>query len=431
MATSSQTIIPGFTLTGSTPGNSTAPVTFTLNGISLGQQTDAGGFEYTAARNSDGTYTVYVAGKFISSTVPGGQFESLLAGLRPAAAEIERTITGQATTVTPITTATTPAPTATTTSDPYRAPPPIDSSLEGSPQYQAQVAAEAAAAPTPAPNTPSAEEQTRTVAIQQDQIAFNARADWRVRLSLTDDTGAKYLYLADNAGILEPLKQTKGVIFPYTPQISVNYAANYSPTDLVHNNYKVYQYSGSSVDQVTITCDFTAQDDYEANYLLAVIHFFRSMTKMFYGKDQNPKRGTPPPLCYMFGMGNYQFAAHPLAITGFSYNLPNDVDYIKTVSGSVTGAKVATAQASKASTPADRLAGTGADKGGVQPAPVTKQPGYSGEPGTVTWVPTKIQLSITCLPMMSRNQVSNKFSLKDYANGTLLNGIGKQGGGFW
>jgi hypothetical protein len=237
--------------------------------------------------------------------------------------------------------------------------------------------------------------------------------------------------LADNAGILEPLKQTRGVLFPYTPQISVNYAANYSATDLVHSNYKVFQYSGSAVDQVNITCDFTAQDDYEANYLLAVIHFFRSMTKMFYGQDQNPRRGTPPPLCYMFGMGNYQFAAHPLAIQGFTYSLPADVDYIKTVSPSLTGAKVATAEATKTTAPADRLAGTGADKGGVQPAPTTKQVGYTGEPGTVTWVPTKIQLAITCIPMMSRNQVSNKFSLKDYANGTLLNGIGKPGGGFW
>jgi hypothetical protein len=56
---------------------------------------------------------------------------------------------------------------------------------------------------------------------------------------------------------------------------------------------------------------------------------------------------------------------------------------------------------------------------------------YAGEENTVSWVPTKIQLSITCVPMMSRNQVSNVFSLQQYASGNLLNGIGKQGGGFW
>jgi hypothetical protein len=33
--------------------------------------------------------------------------------------------------------------------------------------------------------------------------------------------------------------------------------------------------------------------------------------------------------------------------------------------------------------------------------------------------------------MMSRNQVSNNFSLKDYASGKLLNGINKPGGGMW
>ena len=50
---------------------------------------------------------------------------------------------------------------------------------------------------------------------------------------------------------------------------------------------------------------------------------------MFYGGDQNPIRGTPPPLCYLSGFGKFQFNYHPVAITSFSYSLPNDVDYIK------------------------------------------------------------------------------------------------------
>lgn len=279
--------------------------------------------------------------------------------------------------------------------------------------------------------TGTREEEARTIAAQQDQIAFEARNDWRVRLALTDDTSANYLYKSDNPGILAPLASTNGVLFPYTPTISVNYAASYNATDLVHSNYKVYQYSNSSVDQVTITCDFTAQDTAEANYLLAVIHFFRSMTKMFYGQDSNPRRGTPPPLCYMFGMGNYQFAAHPLAITGFSYNLPNTVDYIKTISPSDTGISQPAESFKPFGNSLKRLAGTGADSGGTLPPVDFTQLGYSGEPDTVSWVPTQIQISVSCLPMMSRNQVSNKFSLKDYATGALLNGIGKQGGGFW
>lgn len=253
-------------------------------------------------------------------------------------------------------------------------------------------------------------------------VPYDARADWRVRLALSDDPSVNYLYKAPNPGILKPLNATSGVIFPYTPTITVNYAASYSPTELVHSNYKAFQYSSSSIDSVSIQCDFTAQDEYEANYLLAVIHFFRSATKMFYGQDQNPRRGTPPPLCYIYGMGSYQFAGQPLAISGFSYNLPNNVDYIQTSMG---GRNPSTAAAT---TPPNRTDGTGVAPGGVPPPP---QFAPIAEPGTVSWVPSKIQLSISCVPMMSRNQVSNEFSFEKYATGSLLNGVDKFSGGFW
>lgn len=262
-------------------------------------------------------------------------------------------------------------------------------------------------------------------ATQQDQANFAAKEDWRVRLSLAP--GAEYLYNAKDPGILKPLSTnggTDGVVFPYTPQISVNYAANYEPTNITHSNYKIFQYSGSAVDQITITCNFTAQDEYEANYLLAVIHFFRSMTKMFYGQDENPKNGTPPPLCYMFGMGGYQFAAHPLAISGFSYNLPDDVDYIKTTSESPAGAPIP----STANPSEGRLAGTGVGKGGTGPGPDFKN---NAKNEAVTWVPTRIQMSITCVPIMSRNAISNRFSLRDYASGKLVLGTKQPGGGMW
>ena len=50
---------------------------------------------------------------------------------------------------------------------------------------------------------------------------------------------------------------------------------------------------------------------------------------MFYGNDQIPKPGTPPPLCYLSGLGGFQFDDHPLVINSFNYNLPNEVDYIR------------------------------------------------------------------------------------------------------
>lgn len=271
---------------------------------------------------------------------------------------------------------------------------------------------------------------TNSQATQQDVSNFQQKEDWRVRLSLAPSANYLYKVPKGSAGILEPLQATDGVIFPYTPQIQVNYQANYDPTDLTHSNYKIFQYKNSGVDSISITCDFTAQDTYEANYLLAVIHFFRSVTKMFYGQDQNPKPGTPPPLCYLSGLGAFQFDAHPLAITSFNYSLPSDVDYIR--AGAVTaGAGVNRSPSNTVdnsqNTSAIRL-GPGIGVGGTGQGPV-----FSTPPGTVdpTYVPTKIQLSIGAVPVVTRNDISNRFSLKDYATGKLLRGSRNSGGGIW
>lgn len=263
-----------------------------------------------------------------------------------------------------------------------------------------------------------------------DQANFDGLVqDWRVRLALAP--GAGYLYDGPNPGIMQPLQATNGVVFPYTPTIQVNYNANYNAIDLTHSNYKVQQYTSSSVDNVTITCDFTAQDVYEARYLLAVIHFFKTMTKMFYGQDQYPVRGTPPPLCYMFGLGGYQFSAHPLGITSFNYSLPNDVDYIKTTAPrpnqtTETLNRIMSADLT-VQLEQDRL-GTQCQVGGLPPPPK-----FSAEfiDSISTWVPTKISLTIGCVPIMSRNQVSNYFSLEEYGSGRLVNGVTRLGGGFW
>jgi len=248
---------------------------------------------------------------------------------------------------------------------------------------------------------------------------FKPVPDWRVRLSLAP--GANYLYKVGSgaAGILNPLQETEGVIFPYTPAISVAYAANYTPFDPTHSNYKIYQYTNSSVDAFSITCDFTAQDTTEANYLLAVIHFFKSITKMFYGQDQNPKPGTPPPLCYLSGLGEFQFDNHPLAITGFTYQLPIDVDYIRALpQPAISGA----GQASTVST-----------QRGVTNDIYSKGVEFSkgSSTGKPTYVPTKMQISITAHPIVSRNNISNKFSLKEYATGQLLLGKSRKSGGIW
>jgi len=270
--------------------------------------------------------------------------------------------------------------------------------------------------------------QARSTATAQDTANFETKQDWRVRLSLAPS--ATYLYKAENPGILKPLKNTDGVIFPYLPSVTVSYMANYDLQDLTHSNYKAYQYRNSSVEQVQITGDFTAQDTAEANYMLAVIHFFRSVTKMFYGQDQNPKPGTPPPLVFLYGLGDFQFNAHPLVVTTFNYSLPNDVDYIR-ASAPTLPAGISTAgytPASNSTSPTNvRLNNSGLNTGATASSPQF-QTNSNSQP---TYVPTKMQIQITALPMVTRNDISNNFSLKQYATGALLRGTQNKRAGIW
>lgn len=261
-----------------------------------------------------------------------------------------------------------------------------------------------------------------------------AAKDWRVRISLAKS--ANYFYSGDNPGILRPLISTGGVIFPYTPTISVAYNAKYDSQTLTHSNFNINNYTGSSVDQITITGDFTAQDTTEAAYMLAVIHFFRSATKMFYGKDQNPNRGTPPPLLYLSGHGNYQFDNHPMVLTNFTYSLPTDVDYINAYpdgSGALNTMPLAPYNRPNTAKPSpmQRLLGSG-----LQPGGTGKKPIFVNSPSgveVVTRVPTKISISLNFLPVVTRNAITNEFSLKKYATGELLRGSKNPGtgGGIW
>lgn len=267
--------------------------------------------------------------------------------------------------------------------------------------------------------------QQQAVLAAQKKMANNG--DWRVRLSLAP--GATYLYNAPSPGILEPLKVTDGIVFPYMPKIETNYKAEYDTYNLTHSNYRGYFYKGSYTDAVSLTATFTAQDSAEATYLLAVIHFFKSITKMFYGQDA--ERGAPPPMVYLTGLGQYQFSAHPCLVNNFQLSLPNDVDYIRARSVNINGANLLTRR-TKQDLPTNPVSGAvqrlqnlfssqRINKGAIDARPAPPTLGLN-QP---TYVPTKMDISLTLYPIQSRQQVSRQFSLKGYANGDLLKG------GFW
>ena len=252
---------------------------------------------------------------------------------------------------------------------------------------------------------------------------FPVNTDWRVVLRLAP--GADYLYAAADAGLLQPLKTTNGVVFPYTPTITTAYKANYSEYNLTHSNYRGYFYQNSYTDTVQLNATFTAQSTADAAYVLAVIHFFRSVTKMFYGQDA--QRGSPPPLVYLSGLGDYQFNNHPCLVSQFNYSLPADVDYISSGSPNNLGLNLQPLQNLYSSTlnavapTVTRLATAFLPRGAENERPAPLQALLNNP----TYVPSKIDIQLSLFPVQSRSAVSKQFSLKNFANGNLLKG------GFW
>ena len=286
-----------------------------------------------------------------------------------------------------------------------------------------------------AANTKAKLEQARQQFQIQQRYNQTTQGDWRVIIRLAP--GAGYLYKAPgiaSSDVLYPLVNSDGVIFPYIPTISTNYVARYDPYELVHANYRGFFYKNSHVGEIQINGVFTAQDTAEAQYLLAVIHFFRSCTKMFYGQDTQ-FRGSPPPLVELSGFGQYQFNNHPCLVSNFNYTLPNGVDYIRMSPNNLSqGLNLAdrrnpiSTNTVSISSVVNRLKNAGLLPGAQPQSGRSDLGAVTGTTsGTVqtTYVPTKMEIQLQLLPVQTRDQVSRGFSLEEFARGRLLTG------GFW
>jgi len=219
--------------------------------------------------------------------------------------------------------------------------------------------------------------------------------DWRVRVSLA--TNSTIFYKSKNPGIQAPLLNTSGVVFPYTPSITVQHNATYGMTKLTHSNYASYFYEGSDVSAITIASDFTVQSEEEGKYVLAAMTFFRSCTKMWFGTQTQPLAGNPPPMVFLNGYGRLYFPNVPCVITGFTHTMPAEVDYIEVKHS------------------ADELNPYGKMKTGG----VTKTQSEMLT-NAATRVPTSSTMSITVQPVYSRKFIHENFNLDSFASGELL-----------
>lgn len=241
--------------------------------------------------------------------------------------------------------------------------------------------------------------------------------DWRVKVSVAPGSGV--LYDMSSAGIMEPIKKTNGVIFPYAPSLTIQHQARYNSQPLTHSNYNNYFYEGSEVQTIQITADFTVQNLAEAAYFLGSLYFFRAATKMFYG-ESGKYQGAPPPIVYLDGYGTHYLPHVPCIVTSFSHTMPPDVDYIETT--------VAQGGSERSTNPAQNIipiqgVGGGFSSGGYGsvgvPAAGTSANSAGSSTKHPTRVPTSSQFSISFQPVYSRS-AQRAFNAEAFARGELL-----------
>ena len=245
--------------------------------------------------------------------------------------------------------------------------------------------------------------QQRT--LQSNVGAPSATQDWAVKLTLPPTT---YSQLFGNSPLMakDSIGVNHGIRWPVTPFINMSHSASYDSKAVLHNNYPYYAYQNSQVDQITISGSFPVNDQKSGLNWLGTLHFLRTVTKMYYGQGEN--QGNPPPVCRLNGYGDFVYKNVPVVITNFNVELREQVDYI--------GITVPTGGQASGVSVQPLTANASSSKAGLQ-----RKQGDGESSGSVNYVPTDSLIAVSCLPVYSRNKITNSFNLKAFANGKLAN----------
>lgn len=152
--------------------------------------------------------------------------------------------------------------------------------------------------------------------------------DTRIRLrAMVGQETAVY----GNTGILSIINPmlggTDGLIFPYTPTITISHATEYGTTALTHANEDIDHYIRTPSVTISLTAKFTVQNQREGRYALAALHFLRTISKMHFGQlDKN--RGLPPPVLIFSGYGEYMFNNLPVIVKSHTYSFDDHTDLV-------------------------------------------------------------------------------------------------------
>jgi hypothetical protein len=266
------------------------------------------------------------------------------------------------------------------------------------------------------PEEGAAEERVSSTSVPlpaplEPELIPEVRNDHRIRLSAFDgrlnESAKERLYGVSRdpkENILAPLWQTDGVLFPYTPTIQVSQDTTWQTADLEHSNFDILSFQKTSSAQITLTGKFTVQNEREGRYLLAVIHFLRTVSKAYFGAqdiesfapvtgDQTAVEttdevaektrsdglaGLPPPVLLFSGYGTMMFNDLRVVVKSHSWAYEETADLVKI------------------ELPSD----------GVSPRTV--------------WLPPMMTINMTLSIQNNTDRVRERFKLDDFRTGALL-----------
>jgi hypothetical protein len=187
--------------------------------------------------------------------------------------------------------------------------------------------------------------------------------------------------------------------------MQIQHSANYNALSQTHSNYPFQAYQNSQVDSFNILGEFPVQNQQDAAHWVATVNFLRTVTKMFFGREQ-PLKGNPPPILHLSGYGDHMFQKVPVVINSFNVELRQGIDYISTRQDNV-------------------FFGTGLEQSRRD---LYRTGQFDVNDLDQTWAPTLSNISVLVTPVYSRDSIKN-FSLADFARGKL-NGKGTDEIGF-
>ena len=237
---------------------------------------------------------------------------------------------------------------------------------------------------------------------------YNSR-DWRVRLQIPNQAQNVYnAIMADNE-LLEPLVPSRGMFWPLTPTMQIQHQATYNPLAQTHSNYPFQAYQNSQIASINIIGEFPVQNSEDAKHWVATVNFLRTVTKMFFGRDQDLK-GNPPPILHLSGYGDHMFNKVPVVLNSFNVELRQGIDYINTKQSDVY------------------RVGSSDSPTGVNPFEINNPNNLNSTFESQTWAPTLSNISVMITPVYSRESIKN-FSMSKFVRGEL-NGKGSNEVGF-